>query len=258
MINHARTLLANLPAGSLTDSREKYIPPDFRPLATLPAELRAVRQALFGETPDRLFTLYRVRQLLNVVYCSPFASYLTAFDPRLADVDQGIDNTTFVLQNTVTQIDGPAAPTPQWRGQPTSPDDTGILRRVFEVSVVDDHPEVQPIAPLFQKLVIGSGQDPRLPPTGYSLFLSNPQDGQVWNVEVMLKPTFSLGTLLQRLENLGEAVMTSVLVTGTGEPSVTFRNLWLRGSDVTYRLTGAILGLIWSMEEARRRRDANS
>lgn len=87
MINHARTLLLNVPAtkanyaDSGTDGYE-FISPDFRPVV-VPETLMTIRRTLFGRNPDMLFMGLRAQELLTYVHQSEFADYLRDFDTRV-------------------------------------------------------------------------------------------------------------------------------------------------------------------------------
>lgn len=85
MVNHVRTLLANLPPLSGVEDGDEYIPPGFSPVPvqSMPEELRKVRQVLFGVAPtrDRVNTI--VAALMAVVHAGPLSAHITTKDSRI-------------------------------------------------------------------------------------------------------------------------------------------------------------------------------
>jgi len=84
MINHARTLLLNMPANKAwrDAGSYEYIPPTFTPI-TLSSKLGAIRTTLFGAAPDNYFLNFRVRELLRYIHETELAHYVYALDPRV-------------------------------------------------------------------------------------------------------------------------------------------------------------------------------
>lgn len=84
MINHARTLLLNQPRQRMhpTDVGHAYVPPAFQSIK-LPPPLLAIRNILFGATPDNYFLNYRVRELLTYIHQTELAEFVYQFDPRV-------------------------------------------------------------------------------------------------------------------------------------------------------------------------------
>lgn len=84
MINHARTLLLNMPAKNNRRSEPgyEYIEPGFVP-AQLPRALAAAHKIFFGANPDNYFANFRVRELLHYIHQTELEPYLYKFDPRV-------------------------------------------------------------------------------------------------------------------------------------------------------------------------------
>jgi hypothetical protein len=84
MINHARTLLLNMPASMnrRTEPGYEYMEPNFKPIA-LPRALDAAHKIFFGANPDNYFANFRVRELLHYIHQTELESYLYRFDPRV-------------------------------------------------------------------------------------------------------------------------------------------------------------------------------
>lgn len=86
MINHVRTLLANVPASSGPAlPGEEWIDPQFSPLDLRrdPAQ-QALQVVLFGQQPDRWMVNWRVHQLLVAISLSRLEGDLELLDPRLS------------------------------------------------------------------------------------------------------------------------------------------------------------------------------
>lgn len=270
MINHSRTLLANVVAGSLQDELEDFIEPTFVPLLPeqIPGWLTRLREILLGKNPDRDYLLYRVRDLLAAVYSSGNADYLAEYDPRITHTD-GADNMQYHPQLEITQYAGPTnSPAVHIMGTYNDADsqariryrfkmtyesseETFTVRRIVPGPTPFDNTEWEPT----QRIPLrGTGVDLRKDQT------ANAPIGTGWNIDIWLKPQKSLGTLVQELEALGDVSLAPLLATPAEshtEPLKTFRLLWQAGKDTTRRITGITLAVIWHMELLRRKRDGN-
>ena len=85
MLNHARTLLLNipgLPVAPIDYPGEEQIPVLFKPVRLTPPLERA-RRLLFGNIPDRLMLNYRARQYMTLIHSTDLGSYVTELDSRI-------------------------------------------------------------------------------------------------------------------------------------------------------------------------------
>lgn len=84
MINAIYSLIRNADGrGAPTTDDEEYTPLDYRAVE-LPAELRAVRDVLFGRDPDHRAVCYRLRQYMACVHATELHEHVLAyFDPRI-------------------------------------------------------------------------------------------------------------------------------------------------------------------------------
>lgn len=79
MINHARTLLLNLP--SINSIQEEYIPAEYIPLK-LPEELQRIHDFLFD--PKSLDEMeYQTRQYMTILHGTKLEKYVLALDSRI-------------------------------------------------------------------------------------------------------------------------------------------------------------------------------
>jgi len=104
MINHIRTLLINRRGTSLPafGTLDVFTQPDFQPSAD-PPEIAALREALFGRSPDGLFVNYRAHMYMRMLHASPWAAYLTHGDSRLT-YDISKTNMFSLFQTAVSPI----------------------------------------------------------------------------------------------------------------------------------------------------------
>ena len=84
MINHAKTLLVNLPPSMIPASwslEANYVDPEFVPVQ-LPPWLATLHRVLLGGT-ETWHTFYNVDQMLRIVHSSDYRDYLLASDARI-------------------------------------------------------------------------------------------------------------------------------------------------------------------------------
>lgn len=266
MINHSRTVLANVLPGSLLDPLEEFVPTTFLPLEPdeIPGWLQRLRETLLGKNPDRDYLLYRVRDLLSAVYSSGNQDYLREYDKRITHGD-GTDFLQYHAAWEIVQYAGAQGTVPQPL-QKADPADAGA-RIHYRYKMV-----VQPSGNKIKVIRITPGPTVKdsiewdvgvaipLVGTGATVIKHGPVSAnQAWNIDLWLTPKKSLGTLVEEIETLGSVTLAPLLVTSGGnvEPLKTFRLLWEQGQDVTRRITGITLAVIWHMEQLRRKRDGN-
>jgi hypothetical protein len=83
MINHARTLLLNIPSTRYQPGTlgEEYIP-QYYPV-DLPSYLLLPQRILFGTNPDKVFLNFRAHELLSFIHQTELAEFVYALDPRV-------------------------------------------------------------------------------------------------------------------------------------------------------------------------------
>lgn len=260
MVNHARTLLANLAPGDPALWGEEFIEPTFTPVA-LPGAVQVLRTVLFGTAPDRAFINYRVRQLLAVVHASDQAAFLTMHDPRL----------TYDLAETqwlppawetprVFQLTGAPAPL-FFSGTAAAPDQMGKLVLTFTLAIPDsDLVTLQRLTPPMAQTSVpftfaaGRSTGVPLPGSGLTCYLGTDAPETSWQVEHWLRPQWDLGSLVAALATLGEPFFLALFGVTHAEPYQTWRNLWYQSRVLPQRLAGVLLAALQLTEEARRGR----
>lgn len=138
MINHARTLLANLDGpGVLQQPGDEFIPGTYRKLQ-LPGYLVGLRSILFGTAPDRMFINYRVRQLMTMLHTTELAEFVTDLDNRVtywpSTKRDFFDETVFVPRLTVVNVHAPSRV--YIRGVPTADEALGRLNELWAITLI--------------------------------------------------------------------------------------------------------------------------
>ena len=253
MINHARTLLLNLPAEESGLPGEYYIPPGFQSMV-LPQALITARCVLFGTRPDRVMQLYRSCQLMSCLHATDLREFVIRLDPRVTYWPQD-PKAYWPLEFFDPQISQRSGPDCPWTmsGQPSAPDLSGVCQLRFAVDLTDSqHFRIRRQRPNpNQKIVEYNGSALALSGTGRKFQPKFASAGCSWVYEECLRPQWSLSMLSSQLSTMGEEVLTGLLGRETSEPWSTFRELWYSHPDVQYQLGGLALALIYRTEGLR-------
>jgi len=262
MLNHARTLLMNVAGGSSPGfdfPGEELIAAEFAKLE-LPTYLDRVRSYLFGAKPDRAMLNYRCKQLMALLHSTELEQFVLDLDSRItydaAAEHDLVMGTHFGTQ--ANQYDGGAA-TMTFLGSPESPDAQGIVHYKYDVRLLTELTiEVTRLTPPGDStisafgLTAGLSNAISLPDTGYSFKLNTNEQGCAWEVEVFLRPTWSMGELVQLFRSIGEPTLLQLFWPITEEPTRTFYNLWNDHREMPYQLGAIVMALIWQSEQVRR------
>lgn len=262
MINHARTLLMNVP-GSTSQRQEpgeEYIPETYQPVP-LPSYLQTARKLLLGSAPDRYFLNYRVRELMHYLHQTELADYVYALDPRVSYWPE--TDAPFFTKPTnvdVTQTAGPTGARLFFSGQLTANNAIGQCLRQYNVSIYNAPALTLKIAQNTKEtdtaLTVSNGlsQTVALGDCGLFVRVGKPEAAVRWTVTTLARPKQAIAAVLPALELIGEPVMLGLFgaLTKT-EPYATFRNLWVDHPNPVYRLGGFVLAMIYRTDEVRTR-----
>jgi hypothetical protein len=262
MINHARTLLLNVPGATSSHAAvgEEYIPPTYAPLQE-PSYTQAVRRTLLGTSPDRYFLNFRARELMHNIHQTELAEYVYALDPRVTywpEVD-----TPFLgagSKISIARVAGAGNSRLVVVGQPVADNGRGRALREYDVEVdatnltvsavlLRGEPRAAETAPL--ATVDGMSAPVRAPRSQLSVKVALPETGDRWRLTALARPEPAITTLLPILEILGESVFLGLFGVGNAEPYNTFKNLWLDHPDPAYRLGGLTMALIYRTNDIR-------
>jgi hypothetical protein len=262
MINHARTLLMNIPgAASLNpELGEEIIPATYQP-KVLPQGLQNIRRVLFGANPDRAMLNYRCRQLLSLLHRTELESFITALDSRITYDFTSTESLSSTRFKPVATLMGSYSPSDltdiavTWdENRPDFPDVTGHMRRDWWILINGssqlDITSANPARTTTVDLTFTNqlSQPVQLP--GSSLFVQvRDTAGLSYHIQHTIRPQYDLGTLAATLRTLGTETFTTLFLTGTSagssEPFTTFRNLWEQRKELPYCLGGLLLALIY-------------
>jgi hypothetical protein len=258
MINHARTLLLNLDGdGYGGQPGDEFIPSSYV-AAELPSYLLRTREALFGHTVDRLRLNYYTRMFLGLLHSTELAEFVTTLDPRVTyDVLPG-DELFDAQYATVVQ---PVNHNETLYMQGTRADEVDNIATKTWVLELQSTAFMK-ISPLFSGLLANSAllsftdglSDPvELPGSSLSFRMpqaSVPGTGTInWYIESTTRPQRTLPEIMADLDALTEDVRLELFKVGdfrgSTEPIKTFYNLYRYHPELSYRLGGVLLALIW-------------
>lgn len=261
MINHARSLLANVLPSAAADGHylaEELIDPSFLPLSNLPDYIVSTRQRLFGPAPDRNMINYRCRQLLSLAHATELAGYITALDRRITYAT-GEDSALLaesVFSPSYVQLTGPSAAL-SFYGAPAPPEITGKVTTTYTLTVMSDT-TVRVDGPddmvTISEVALVDGLTPGVPlrGTNRSVCLTALAVGASWLITVVERPQWGPGQLAVGLALLGGDVFLSLFGPIPQGPYQTFSALWASQREVPLRLSAVVLALIYRLEELRR------
>ena len=256
MINHARTLLLNRDGATRpvpTFFGEEYVPESFKALP-LPSELITIRRALFGSDPDNAGMNYLLWQYMKILHSTEFEDYVTALDSRVTYLharsllDQPFGPTVSENSAALQFVGAPALGGTDGR----LIESWGIERagtlytiRNYRTNVADSHVPT-----------VVDGLTAFMPMTGHPDFQVRVSTSIAtvnnWDVEYLARPNESLDPINRaaQLTNIGAEAYAYLFP--RREPYTTFKSLWERHAHFPYKMSGALLAVIYLTEGIRR------
>lgn len=254
--NLARTLLINRPGSEQQDVSffgYEYVSPTYQQVALTSGLLNA-RRMLFGGDPDLSGMNYMAWQYMRILHATEFESYVTALDPRitylnnksLVDYDYGesVAANANALQFLGTPNLGGASGrlVENWRIERTTPTSFRILN--YRSGVAESYsPNIVNNVTDYMTMTGHSGYKVRL-------FLDN-ADRDAWEVSYLAKPQSEMDPVNRAatLSKLGTESYLELFPYRT--PYNLFRELWEKHQELAYKLSGALLALIYRTQEIR-------
>lgn len=257
MVNHARTLLLNKSGATRPPADffgEEVVPKKFAPV-DLPSTLRTVRRALFGGNPDDAGLNYMLWQYMRVLHSTEFVEYVLALGNRI----------TYLHDRTLLAAPFGATVSPndsalQFTGVPDLGGTSGKLYGSWTIE------RIAPAAYTIGNLQTGKiatqypdysgGVTGYMPMTGHNDFKVRVFDAYAstsfWAVDYLAKPGIEMD-LISRAAQLGNiGAEADAALFPNREPYKTFKQLWDYHMHMPYKLSGALLSLIYQTEELRR------
>lgn len=261
MLNHARTLLLNISYEKFAANNYlggELIDKGFRKV-TYPTFIEKVRNALFGESPDRNMLEYRVKQLMTLLHASPLRNYVTDLDPRVSyDLtwDSFIKNNVF--KPKITALSGTEVDALGILGEPSIPDAKGLTTFEFEVDILTGTTvRVKCVKGIPYQIIhnftLTNNRSDTLPLryTGYSFVMNTDNPGAGWRVSIVNRPRYDMTVLLSGLESIGDTNCKNVFGNISEEPFKTFWTIWENRKEDPLRLSAFLLAYVYRMEALR-------
>lgn len=257
MINHARTLLLNKSGNtspSPTFYGEEYVPTAYKAVI-LPSELLQVRRALFGAHPDDAGLNYALWQYMRILHSTEFEEYVYALDPRV----------TYLHAKSLVDYDyGPSVLTNAealwFVGKPKLGDTDGRLQENWEIKQLSlttyELRNMYTGTITTDTVTITNNITALMPiPDQPECFVSvdtNAATVTDWFITYIAAPTQAMDPTSRaaQLSQVGAGIMAELFP--NREPFKIFKALWEQESRFAYKLSGALLALIYRTEELRR------
>ncbi len=263
MVNDVRTLLANIDGqGFATGPGEEYTDPTFRAVP-LSANLRAVRAAIFGQSPDRRTVMIRTRQLLAAIHSTWLVEYVTARDPRLTYLPFDPAAVVFQPSLAVVAVGGHGFEL-VLIGSPPGEDQAGRTSSAWLVTVIATGGGVATVrivktsatlAPTDLEVSFTNGLSAPFTVPGTLLALRIRDDAIVdttWLIKSEAMPATDLGVITARLATVGEPPLIELFGVSADEPYKSWRAIWAATNlPLPYRLGAFALALASRTSERR-------
>jgi hypothetical protein len=261
MINEARTLLLNKSGAGrppLGDG-EEFVEPSFVP-GELPPDVAAVRQVLFGPSPDDFTLNFRLAQFMSALHANPWGnSYVLGLDPRVTyREDVGL---FAAVEQRNYQGEGSATAkvefTSPYAGRPGRFSETWALAWTVDGSnllLTHSGPVTRSTV---QPFIAGASswwtESFELGNSGCSVRLIDDTTAtpgsQSVHVQLRTRPKPELPDLLSTL--YGSKALVQELCRAEKEPYISAWNLFRDGFGTVERLSGALIALIERTRESR-------
>jgi len=253
MPNQARTLLLNRDGDTRPTAAffgEEYVPPSFKAVE-LPSELLTVRRALFGSNPDNAGMNYMLWHYMRLLHSTEYSSYVMALDTRI----------TYMHKRSLIDYEFGPGITPDddaldFSGGSSLGGADGRLYASWRITY-SGGVEITNLQTGFSELqtpVVTDGLTNFMPLTGMSSLLVRirvPLTATSWVVEYLEQPTSELDpiTRAEQLGSIGDEAYAALFPNRA--PYKLFKQLWEQHSEFPYKISGALLALVYLTEEYR-------
>lgn len=243
MINHVRTLLLNQPRGSyrVTDPGEEYISPRFVATAW-PSTLQLFRNTLFGTHADRLFSNFRMRQIMQLIHSTELAEDVTKDDPRLTYLPFNDDMFADVFGVTVDQPAGQDAKL-TLLGHPVADEYNGRTTSIWNLAIGANSVDVTPLGSSTLTVPI-QGSAIVLPGTALRVTTYRTTPGMTAKLTVRAKPVTAISVLLgQAITVIGGRGIETVFPFQATDRVQTWKRIFLNHPATVMRQAAFLLAL---------------
>lgn len=256
MPNMARTLLLNADGSQYQDTSAyayEYVPPYYRPVA-LPAELLTVRRALFGSEPDMAGMNYTLWQYMRVLHSTEFDEYVYALDSRVTYLNS---KSCVAQQYGITVADGGAAL--DFTGVPALGGGSGRMSDTWRL--VRAHPaytitNLRTGRQATHYPTVVDNLTSYMPLTGYDsymvrLWLAVAGVQTAWHMAYLAEPSIDMGLVARAAAAANISAAAYAYLFPSRMPYTLFKELWEQHSQLSYKLSGLLLALVYRTQELR-------
>lgn len=254
MPNQARTLLLNQSGANRNDSTffgEEYVPPYFRPVS-LTSGLLTVRSTLFGTNPDAEGLNYSLAQYMRILHSTEYAAYVTELDSRITYL-----NSDSLVDYPFGPVVSPDDDALYFAGSPNLGGADGKLATSWSVEIIGSQVTITNLQSQRAEtttVVIENGLTEFVPMTdypGYTVRINTTTDNSLWIVNYMSKPGAAMSPINRaaQLSRIGTEALVELFP--PRDPYKLFKELWEKHTEFSYRLSGALLALVYRTNELR-------
>lgn len=252
MVNHVRTLLMNRgrEGHGLDQPGEEFVYDKFKPRVLTPGLLTAHR-ILFGGQPDRLFVMFRMRQLMQLIHSSPLANDVLVKDPRITYLPFDDEMFSELFTRTIT-IRGNGNPLDlHIYGNHVVDMQRGVAEQVWDVFVNGDDPVIANRSTGETRYSVLEAGILRAPLHGTdlhlhvrSVFLKSTDNTRIVS---RARPDGDLATLMQALQDtLGQSGLSDIFKSPLVEPYTTWYSIY---NDAAQPFAMRMAALLLAMAE---------
>jgi hypothetical protein len=254
MPNQARTLLLNLDGSTRPDPTfygEEYVPPYFRPVELTSGLLNA-RRAIFGSNPDNAGMNYMVWQYMRLLHSTEFEEYITALDSRITYLTSA-SLVDYPYGEVITPDDNAL----QFVGDPGLGGADGKLMTSWEISFAGSSVTIKNLQSFHSTstpVTVVDGLTDFVPMTDYktlkvriNLAIGNSK----WIVSYLSSPGAPMDPINRATQLANIGTESYVELFPYSDPYNLFRKLWEDHSEFSYKMSGALLSLIYRTNDLR-------
>ena len=254
MPNQGRTLLFNMDGSTRPTAAfygEEYVPPYFRPV-DLNSGLLSVRRALFGTNFDNAGMNNMLWVYMRILHSTEYKAYVTALDPRITYL-----TSPSLVDTTYGPSTNPNDNAIQFFGDPGLGAADGKMMTSWEVSFAGTTATTKNLQSLQSNQTVVTITDgltsliPMVDYPGLQIRLNLSIGTSEWIVDYLGAPSIDMDPISRaaQLANVGAEAYEELFPRRA--PYILFRELWEKHTEFTYKMSGALLALMYRTNSLR-------